>query len=52
MSDDDADAEDVARALASGAAQAAREVVRERARETPVLTSGDADRALRRPASC
>ena len=40
MSDDGADAEDVARALATGAAQAAREVVRERARETPVLTSG------------
>ena len=38
MNDDDADA--VAAMLAAGAAQAAREVVRERARETPVLASG------------
>jgi threonine dehydratase len=34
------DADDVARALAAGAAQAARLVVSERARETPILTSG------------
>jgi threonine dehydratase len=36
----DADAEAVAEALAGGAAQAARAVIAERARETPVLTSG------------